>query len=738
MNQHFRKVYLQITAMLMLISSVSYAANAPKNYANQNKAHNIAKAQSEAATTIEMPQVRWDLIAENAAKFTIPTNTNVKKNANLAAQELGPCDCPCESIPITAANFQVGGVGPLVVPYAITAPGVYKLCEDIAYNPAAGDTFAIYILSSNVDLDLNGHTLSLATGNAQYTSGVLIAPTTENVSIVGLDSTIENFAIGIYSPGPSDIITLRDITVQNCGSDTRSFGVFPVDGGIILGATAVSPVNPVPVTDVLITNVRALNNKNFGMIVQSAAENAIVKNCIIDGTYSEAPSFYIIGLIVQATTGQDQIPRLVNAQVADTTVTNTICKTITSFAPTAKATGVIGAFFGGINNLRVAKSTFSNTESAAFNNNPICPYLVFSAPYVQSGIANYSIEDCFFADAVGDPWTFGAECFHSSANSTGLQLANNRSIKNCVSSGSVGYNAVAGFDVAYGSNLLMENCQSMNHKTLGTPSTIFNLPQSVGYLFNASAGDTDGDPRENNIRGNLSQVLVRNCIASEIEANFGPAIGFLYATGNFHKYLDQEHTELAPAVFAKNISFIDCVAQKCIAHADTSAFDLPVKAIAAGFMAENGVLVNYITTISSSDFNINNPEFYKLPESLSNVLVQNCYVTDIHGAEEGKCLTGGIVMLAVTNATITGNTVSAINNAGILLCGGRGAVPNITNGEFRPTKRSLVEKNTCTNSIIGFKNINKKYNAFVDNISYYNKQSYVHVDNVARNNNRSF
>ena len=85
------------------------------------------------------------------------------------------------SEPISICQRDVGPTG-----LVITAPGYYRLKENIEFNPNADFLAAITIQSSNVTLDLNGKTLSeSALGFAAFdtTQGIVIASGSNNVTI---------------------------------------------------------------------------------------------------------------------------------------------------------------------------------------------------------------------------------------------------------------------------------------------------------------------------------------------------------------------------------------------------------------------------------------------------------------------------------------------------------------------------------------------------------------------------
>lgn len=637
------------------------------------------------------------------------------------------------------------------LPYTIRQPGYYTLCGNLGYNPRKPNTTAITINSSNVVLDLKNSTLFQQTGNNVPATGIFINPNFSSISIVGENGFIQGFqGWGINCPGPNDVIILQDFTLQGCGSDARvnagddTNAVFSIDGGINIGTIGTLPVITDLVSDIVISNIRVLNNKNSGLQV-SNPEQLIIEDTVIDGTFSEVPSFGVTALQIIGPDQADPMPPIKNVQINRTTISNTFCRTIESFDPQFVPDGVLGVHAGGINNLSVTDSTFTGTFCAANNDDPKAPFIFFSLNFQIRGIENIVFNNCTFSDAQGDRWTVGVQNFHSSANTgssppdPGLLDTKGFVIKNCVASGTTGFYVSTGFSVYYNKNMVLENCQSMDHQLLtgGIPfiyEVLTNLVEitSSGFFIGGGAGFTDGASEKENKRGQCNQVIVKNCTANSCNSAVGPAFGFFYGGGPFFAFKSDGVTPSNP-VNLKDISFIDCVAQNISSQAD--APNGTAQGVAAGFMVDRGV------TQPAATFGIVDPSLpltaFKPADSLQNVYVNNCRTSDIHGAGTGLQYSGGIVMLGVGKATISNSSVTGTNNDGILLGGGPWWIDASTS--IVPTVNSLVQANKAGNNLNHGYRDDAGTNTFVDNVANNNgTPQYSNVQNVIPNGNRQF
>jgi len=117
----------------------------------------------------------------------------------------------CDPIFIHQSDFDPAGT----TPYVISSPGVYKLAEDITYNPAAGGTSAITIASSNVILDLQCFMLQQGNGTLN-TTGITVNTGLNDFEIK--NGHIENFRnAGVAIASACSRFKLSDFVCINIG-----------------------------------------------------------------------------------------------------------------------------------------------------------------------------------------------------------------------------------------------------------------------------------------------------------------------------------------------------------------------------------------------------------------------------------------------------------------------------------------------------------------------------------------
>lgn len=109
--------------------------------------------------------------------------------------------------------------------YKIKCSGVYKLKENISFNPKKNKVPAILIDSDNVVLDLNSKVLKQSSHNDKtQITGILVKTGHKNVTIIGNYGVIKNFSQrGIYVEGGNDYVTIGDeslLTIRGCGYGT--------------------------------------------------------------------------------------------------------------------------------------------------------------------------------------------------------------------------------------------------------------------------------------------------------------------------------------------------------------------------------------------------------------------------------------------------------------------------------------------------------------------------------------
>jgi hypothetical protein len=612
--------------------------------------------------------------------------------------------------------------------YIIRHPGCYVICEDICFSTCNSSTAAITIDSDNVVLNMNCYKLSQCINNNNNVSGIQINGNRNNISIIGNNAFIQNFnGWGIDYQGPNTKIVINGVTIQGCGSDNRIPNTtILVDGGVRIGQVDTTDNL---VSEVLVTNVHIIDNKNIGLSI-GADNDIIIRDSIIDHTYSIVPIYQVTGLAIRSQNVANPVPRVKNVSITNTTIRRTQCQNIKGFAGIPPY-GVIGLHYVGIDNINIVDCNVTNTLCAADNDDPSGPFIVFANNVVQSGVINAIVENNNFSDTNGDHWCLFSQNFHTSANSavpgtptSGLISTLNHVYKNNNASGATGYCNVTGFGIYYASNVLVENCHSSNVKVLGPFVGPPFPPSAIGFTFETASGVSSGPPSIDNLRGAMNNIVVKNCSSINNVAEIGRANGFCYAAGYFNEF-EIDGTTSTPEIHLKDISFINCVTQGNIAKADNV---LGAQAVGAGFLIDRGVIANQGNFVGPVPIT-----GYKSPESLGNIFINECHADNCYGADTGIQYSGGIVVLGVDKCQILNSNISDSQN-GVLLGGGSSYLLNFNLGN---TVNSLVKTNNADNNKIGFSDI-AGTNAFVDNVSYNNIIAYNNVSNVLVNGNRSF
>ena len=121
-------------------------------------------------------------------------------------------------------SFADGQIDIATVPYVISQPGSYILVKDLT---ATSNQTALSISTSNVTLDLNGHTLYGAgstTGTTGY--GILASSLTENINIY--NGVIRDFRLdGIHLEGINNQVHLNRVYANG------STGIYVSGSGMV-------------------------------------------------------------------------------------------------------------------------------------------------------------------------------------------------------------------------------------------------------------------------------------------------------------------------------------------------------------------------------------------------------------------------------------------------------------------------------------------------------------------------
>ena len=181
---------------------------------------------------------------------------------------------------LTVTAFSEGEIDISYAGYTISQPGSYIVVDDLH---AATDQNAITIETSNVSIDLNGHTLYGA-GTTVGTSGNGIYDTTvggaNNISII--NGTIRDFReSGIYLTGTNERVQKVN-TIAN-----KNIGIFS-NGAVLSGGGVISECNSafngshgIACLDGVIRNNVAANNGGYGIDVYEnsvVTDNSVIRN----------------------------------------------------------------------------------------------------------------------------------------------------------------------------------------------------------------------------------------------------------------------------------------------------------------------------------------------------------------------------------------------------------------------------------------------------------------------------
>jgi parallel beta helix pectate lyase-like protein len=232
---------------------------------------------------------------ENSSLLEILVSEAEKIDQDIASAEesilsaldaLGDC---LVGVPLHQSDFAAATL-------TISVPGVYQLCEDITstFNPA------INVTTSNVQIDLNGHTMTVDTSgasgitvsgqsNIQIKNGTIV--TTLGTAIV-INSTAQNINIediqtfqGGISVTSSQGITIARYRGMGVGSGisllSNSADIIVQDSSVVGSAAAGTPVNGFMinnVSNVLCDNCQALTT-GIGFFITTNALGVLLRDC---------------------------------------------------------------------------------------------------------------------------------------------------------------------------------------------------------------------------------------------------------------------------------------------------------------------------------------------------------------------------------------------------------------------------------------------------------------------------
>lgn len=566
----------------------------------------------------------------------------------------------CKYSTITAKDFV--SHSKLQKTYVINKPGKYRLTENIRFNPKKAGSVAILINADNVELDLCNNELTQA-NSVLNCFGIHVKTGHTNVSIT--NGTVSNFTLnGIYVEGGSSNIFLgnedSNLIVKGCGYGNKySFfdsinGVFHTSCGILLGEGG-DMFTLGPIKTVRAINVFAEENGFCGMSM-GPFQDAVFTDCSfsrnIDGrlgyilpsdpTNTFYNAVYAEGFIYQtAASGSfaDYISNgatFINCHFDQNTAKN---------GPEQWNAGFL--FNRNFNGLKISQCTFNGNQGIAGRKIGLSGFGTAGA--ILGGGGSAVFEDSEFSGNLSEIFAEGLHYSGSSTTGGAFQDANGVVIRHCTAvgntcSGTTTDNGTTsstarGFELDFIFNLTIEDCVSQNNTATSTfPIYVESSGMSL-YAANLEGGN-----------GNEKNVLIKGCHISG-NSSVSPRSG----TGIFNSG-DAFGINLGGSP-DYNVAIQDCVIQ-------------------------NNVLIDTDGNNLEADIGIFNLHY--TPDSLSNLLVENCKIFDqsfgIASWNFGEKISG----------IIQNNTLSN-TGTGVFLLGGH---------------CFSVNNNYITNSDVGFLDLN--------------------------------
>lgn len=347
---------------------------------------------------------------------------------------------PCGGKGISQKDVNKKGTG-----FIITKSGEYFLEKDIAFDPSVPNAAAITIDADNVVLHLCNKTLSQESDNSQPgTMGILVNGR-ENVSIDG--GTIRDFiAYGIFSNPGSNIFSLNDINVINCGTIAEG----PVGGVLLL-----------PSDSITVTNCNFIENFGVGFDI-AGCTNFVMDHCACNGTkgsqvFPVAGATAALGFLAQP------FPLIIPLPNA-TTCENIVITNSTFNGSNATAT-VVGAVFGGFFSVDQVKNILvENCVSMGSIGGALSDEVEGFSLLASNAVIRNCVVDTIISGA-GTPFSGLARAFRC--------LGKNVVYENCVASNVTGSGpaSATGFSGEYTTEqVTWRNCVAYNITNIGTPT----------------------------------------------------------------------------------------------------------------------------------------------------------------------------------------------------------------------------------------------------------------------------
>ncbi len=402
--------------------------------------------------------------------------TNVIES-QICALNITPINLEC-SFTIDQIDIGSGGI------YTISVPGTYCLTENVTFTFGT----AITVNSSNVTIDLQGHNIdggsnfvTAAIGLTPSPGNTLNSITIQNGSIQNINSL--DIPYGIVQTSTTSClvdIVIRDIDFNNIETFGVGYGFFAqaqglllencttFNGGYLQANAASSGVvfrniragqyasgysgviafgsSSVVIEDCVMTTSASTPGSGLAQVVVGECFNAVVRNCVVDGSinagfiFSDINNLVVSDCIAQNVSGygfQFQLIDVVSGVVIERCVAQSNEFAGFNFLQTAtSASAYVHVIDCGANNnlssgfLLVSCSGLIS-QNLIFKNcyaaqNGVCGFLMLG---VGGGILNSSFEGCVAQGNGGDGFNLD--------NIAGLPFAN-ISFTDCVSQGNIG------------------------------------------------------------------------------------------------------------------------------------------------------------------------------------------------------------------------------------------------------------------------------------------------------------
>lgn len=412
-------------------------------------------------------------------------------NSKLDGLEVGTCDLTTISSKLDACCLQVNSkvdllslcnAIPITGKTTITSPGHYCLAQNIT---AAGPIINLSGGSSNVVIDLNGHTLFPSSNAGIFVTGAHNNVTIENGSIIGASSGITIFASG----AGHNNIKISNVTVQ--GTTATAINVNTVKDFILENCFLQNNntnLNLSQVDNAQILNVQCTSALTLGAQIQNC-NNVHINCCQFNQNFasgmaaSNSNSLYI---------EKSQFNN--NGGVSANGLTVIECSNIRildcSFSKSAGTSPISNQLFGlfaqGTRNL--------NCENCLFNGNNFTgaqvegfPVTSHCAKFVNCQANGNGTNGLSVFNNVSD--VIFDSCFTCS-NSRGFNIegqTTNVPTNICILNSVSKANSSTGFRLSSGTGLLKEN-QALGNGVCGFDDFVFTTSQ-YKYVANVGAGN---------------------------------------------------------------------------------------------------------------------------------------------------------------------------------------------------------------------------------------------------------